>query len=221
MSRGIVTVLLATAFANSAAAHFVFLLPPTDGKTATAVFSDTPAKDEKVETGKIEFKSAQVISPSGKATTVSVEPMSGGWRIPVTDDIAEVRTTVEYGVVNRGEGHVIRIRHHARLILGDTADGKPASAFDIAPVTVSSGTAFRVTFDGKPVAGADVTVHEPGADGMKVLKTDPDGMTPAFAKPGQYSARAMNVDKTPGEFEGRKYGTTHNYATVTVTVVTK
>lgn len=216
MSRGIATVLLATTFATTAEAHFVFLLPPTEGRTVTAIFADTPKKDEKVEIGKIEFKAVQVLSASGKTTSATVTAEAGGWRVTVPDDTAEVRATVEYGVVNRGEGHVIRLRHHARLFLGDAPDEKPAAAFDVAVARGPSGTAFRVTFDGKPVAGADVTVHEPGTDLLKVLKTDPDGVTPAFTKPGRYSARAMYADKTPGEFEGRKYAVTHSYATATV-----
>ena len=218
MIRGIVPVLLAFAFATPAAAHFVFLLPPGDGKSATAIFADIPTKDEAVETGKIEFKTAQVVSTSGKTATVAVQPEAGGWRVPVAADTAEVWATVEYGVVNRGEGHVIRLRHHARLLLGDASAGKATTAFDIAPVRVPSGVAFRVTFDGKPVAGAEVTVHEPDSDQRKVLKADPDGLTPAFAKPGRYCVRAMHVDKTPGEFEGRKYAVTHSHATATVVV---
>jgi uncharacterized GH25 family protein len=218
MSRIFATVLLASVFATSAGAHFVFLLPPTDGKTALMIFADTPVKDEKVETGKVEVKSAQLHTASGKTTTVSVEPQSGGWSVPVANDTAEVRATLEYGVVNRGEGHVIRIRHHGRLVLGDSIDTKPTTPLDIAPVKLSSGTAFKVTFDGKPLAGADVTVHEPGSDQMKVLKTDADGVTPAFAKPGAYSARARHADKTAGELDGRKYAATHSYATLTVVV---
>jgi len=218
MSRGIATVFLASVFANSAAAHFVFILPPTDGKTVSVIFSDTPAKDEKVEIGKIEFKTAQLVSAAGKTKSVAVEPEAGVWRVPVESDTAEVRATVEYGVVNRGGGNAIRLRHHARLILGEVAEAAPAAPFDITPVKVSSGIAFRVTFAGKPIAGVDVTVHEPDTKQRKVLKTDASGQTPGFAKPGRYSARAMHADKAPGEFEGRKYLVTHDYATVTVAV---
>jgi len=218
MTRGIATVFLASVFANAAAAHFVFILPPTDGKTASVIFSDIPTKDEKVETKKIEFKTAQVVSTVGKMKSVNVEAEVGGWRVPVGADTAEVRATVEYGVVNRGAGQAIRLWHHARLILSEVAETKPAAPFDITPVKVSSGVAFRVTFNGKPVAGADVTVHEPDAKEHKVLKADATGLTPGFAKAGRYSARAMHIDKTPGEFEGRKYLVTHAHATVTVVV---
>lgn len=218
MIRGIATVLLASIFTNAAAAHFVFILPPSEGKTASVIFSDTPAKDEKVETGKIELKTAQIVSVAGKAKSVAVEAEAGGWRVPVESDTAEVRATVEYGVVNRGAGQAIRLRHQARLILSEVAEAAPAAPFDITPVKVSSGVAFRVTFAGKPVAGVEVTVHEPDSKQRKVLKADSTGLTPGFSKPGRYSARAMHIDKTAGEFEGRKYLVTHDYATVTVVV---
>lgn len=215
MTRGIVTVILASVFANAAAAHFVFILPPTDGKTVAVIFSDTPVKDEKIETKKIELKTAEIVLKGGKVKPVDVVPEAGGWRVPVGADTAQVRATLEYGVMNRGVGQAVRLRHHARLLLGDVADPKPAAPFDLTPVKVPSGIAFLVTFEGKPVAGADVTVHEPDSTARKVMKADANGITPGFAKPGRYSARATHIDKTPGEFEGRKYLVTHHYATVT------
>lgn len=205
------------------AAHFVFLLPPTEGRTVIAVLADRPAKDEAVEIGKIPAPTVRLVDVSGKTTTASAEPEAGGWRLAVGSGTVEVRATLEYGVVNRGEGHVIRLRHHARLLLGELAENKPGGdgqsmTLDLAPVKVTAGLAFRVTLAGKPLAGADVTVYEPGSDQLKVLKADADGLTAGFAKPGRYSARATHIDRTPGEFEGRKYAACHSYATATATV---
>lgn len=213
-------IFLAAVSGTPAVAHFVFLLPPTDGKSVTGVFADRPQAEDTGEIGKISTPTVRLVSLSGKATTTSPDPITGGWRIPVGNDTAAVRATVEYGVVNRGEGHLIRIRHHAHLLLGERAEENPDERpeFALTPVAVTAGLAFRVTFAGKPVTGADVTVYEPGSDQLKVLKADADGLTPGFAKPGRYSARAMHIDKTPGEFEGRKYAVTHSYATATATV---
>lgn len=214
MVRSVATFVLAIGLAAPAGAHFVFILPARDGKSATAVFSDTPAPDDKVSRKAVELKAARAVNAKGEL--VELKP-DAGWKFDLPDGVVELRATIEYGVVNRGEGHLIRIRHHARAVLGKASD-TGAAPLEITPVAGGGGTAFRVTFNGKPLAGADVTVYEPESDVLKVMKTDADGLTAGFRKPGRYAARVPHIDPTAGEHDGRRYAATHHYATLVMGV---
>jgi hypothetical protein len=219
----IVSTLLSVSFAS---AHFVFILPPTDGQSARVVLSDTPSADPKASAESLTIKSLSGVSSSGEKVDVarpSFEKALGTWLFPRETQLgAGVCTSINYGVVNRGEGDRYLIRHHAKLVVDlDKAANLPPAPLEIAPRPLGGGVAFTIQWNGKPLTTADVMVFEPGATAWKILKTDLNGTTATFTTPGLYAARVAQIDPTPGEFEGRRYKSVKHYSTVTVSLRAK
>ena len=188
-----------------ASAHFLFLLPQTG--SAMAVFSNDSKPDPTCDATILGLKSVQ----TGKGKVAVEAPERGVQKI--ASAATTLFATVDFGVSNRGEGNAVLVRYHAKC--QPTTDEKAVGlALEISPRTTGEGLAFAVTFQGKPLASAEVTVLESDSNQPIALKTDSQGFTANLSSPGQYAVRVIQIEKVSGDYEGRRYTSIQHCATL-------
>ncbi len=207
----------------SAQAHYFFVLPAEQPQAPLRlILSDGPQVDAaaQVDPGSAKF---QAVGPAGQATPLQLQPGGEGWlALPVSADVKEVFGIIEYGVVLRGEPEPVLIVHHSRAVLASLKPGESAPGphndqpLEVSPVVRSGRAAFRVTASGKPLGAAGVVVYAPEEKRPRAVKTDADGVTPAFERAGTYAARSWWTEDRAGEFQGRPYKQVRHYATLVV-----
>jgi hypothetical protein len=212
-----VTLAIALLVPAIAPAHFLFVLPPAaNSQQMPIVWSDGPVADPKISTESLIQGVAKKLD--GTWTELSLEPskVEGVWRTVNAADAKVITAKAEYGLVNRGEGHVFLVRYLAKW--SKAVEATPAEATMTVELTAVRGTGgfhFVATQGTKPLALTDVTVYEPNSGKTRTVKTDAQGKTPTFSTAGQYAARVFWNDATGGEYEGRKYRGTYYYSTLT------
>jgi hypothetical protein len=206
-----------------ASAHFPYLVPdgPSKGK---AVFSDSLKPDTAgVAVDRLAAAKLAVID-GGKATDLSwtLDKTSNCYTFEVPGSGPRlVVGTLDYGVLQRGEGKPFFLRYYPKAVFGDIPSAEKATAGDrvpleLVPVVDGSKLRFKALAGGKPMVKAEVTVLVPGEDKSKVVATDENGLTPAFEKTGIYGAQTRQVIEKSGEHDGKKYEEVRNYATLAV-----
>jgi uncharacterized GH25 family protein len=211
--------LLATAVSQ---AHFPFIVPEADGASAKVIFSDTLEPDPDVNIEKLASTKLFVRDASGKDLPLDWKKGDAFYSAAVPGSGPRVVYGVtEYGVLQKGNAKPFRLTYLPKAMIG----GVPAKAaavggplkVEIVPEGAPGKTRFQVLRDGKPAAEAEVTVLVPGA-AKKAVKTDKDGLTPAFTESGRYGVFARVTEAKGGEFAGKQYTETRHYATLVVDV---
>ena len=203
--------------------HFVFVVPNTNGSSATVVLSEDLQPDAEVEmvlAGKPQLK---LLDAAGQETaltlkktaddTAALELAGEGLRVVYGD--------ADLGVMQRGEGPAFRLLYHPKTIVGDAFDAH-ANLGDRVPVEIvptgsAGAVAFRVVAGGKPVAQAEVNLVLPDGERTKVTTND-NGQTETFPATGRYAAWTRHVEAKPGEANGKPYQATRHYATLVADV---
>jgi hypothetical protein len=209
--------------ASFASAHFPYLVPdgPTKGK---AVFSDSLKPDTAgVSVDRIAATKLVVID-GGKATDLAwtLDKTANCYTFEVPGSRSRlVVGTLDYGVLQRGEGKPFFLRYFPKAVFGDIPAADKATAGDrvpleLVPVVEAGKLRFKAIGGGKPMVKAEVTVLVPGEDKSKVVATDESGLTPSFEKSGTYGAQTRQVIEKAGEHGGKKYEEVRNYATLVV-----
>jgi hypothetical protein len=222
MRRLLGCVALMVMMAGSAWGHFVFLLPGKDSK-AEAVFNDSPAPDSEKLLDKIKHSTFAV---GGKK--LSAEKAGGVLRVEhAGDKAAWVTAECPYGVVEKGKVP-FRLTYYAKTAVnvsatkrlnGKLPDGR-GGKLDIEVSLNGKRSTARVTWDGKPVAAAEVVLYVPGEKDEVKLETGKDGLV-ALKQPtakGVYAIRARHAEKAKGKHDGKDYEEDRAYATATFTV---
>lgn len=203
-------------------AHFPFVVPEPDGTAAKVVFSDDLNPDTRVNVEKLSGTKLTLRDSAGKDTPLEMKKGDGFYSVAVPGSGPRVVFGVtEYGVLQKGDAKPFRLVYFPKALVG-TAAAKPVGGpltVEILPAGGPGKARFQVIRGGKPAADAEVTVLLPG-DGKekKAVKTDREGFTPTFDKPGRYGVFARVTDPAAGEYAGKKYTETRYYATLVVDV---
>ena len=208
----------------SAPAHYLFLLPGDNGHPPQLVWNDGPTPEPMVGLETASAGRFTAIDGQGKSVPVTPKPGGEGWLgfDGLPPDAREVVGTVEYGVVMRGQPEPALVVHHAKAVLNPVTPGAAVTArpeampVDLTPVPQPGGIAFRLTVGGKKAASVDVLVLLPQEKRFRAVRTDAEGLTPAFDRTGKYAVRALVTEAKAGEFRGRKYEQVRHYPTVVV-----
>lgn len=202
-------------FTPSTSAQFLYLRP--DSTTAgnfSLVLHSSPLTDSATSAHALAVRTVTAVGDGGKQAQLTVE--SGDTSATVKTTADTLFTSADYGVSNRGEGHLVLLRFHAKTQpAGGAAVGLK---LELTPKAVSEGVAFVATVNGKPFVNATVTIHEPGATEPKAVTTDADGQTPTYTKPGRYAARVSRFEKAKGEHEGKAFSGVWEYSTLVTDV---
>lgn len=190
-----------------ASAHMVWIERPAPD-TARAYFGEMITRREK--TGELLDKIQPVIFVDPAAPL----PQTRG------ADFIEVRTGGDvrladerYPPFGEGERGVMRPMMYARWGRTDTS---VRMAFEFVPDAAGSD-GFILMLNGKPMAQSKVVLIDP--DGLDTkYETDANGHVTVTAEgTGQFIIKASAMDRTPGEFGGKRYDFTARVTTLTFT----
>ena len=77
---------------------------------------------------------------------------------------------------------------------------------------------LAATFDGEPVAGAQVIVAKPADDDFESTTDENGHATLEVSDSGVYSVRIRHIEQAAGELDGKKYPETRHYCTIALNV---
>ena len=215
-----VAVLLVCAGANQA--HFVFIVPDAKNpQKAIVVFSDELAADANVSIDKIAGIKLQIRDSAGKDTPLTATKAEHALALELPGKGKRiVFGSLDYGVLQKGDSKPFLLRYHPKAIFGP-ADGVKVGdklPLEIVPSIVKDKVRFLVLSRGRPLVDAEVTVMRPADAKDEKVKTDKDGLTPAFEAKGRFGVWIRASEAVAGESDGKKYEEVRNYATLVVDI---
>lgn len=225
MTRITFTLLAVAALALPARAHFIWIIPGPDGRGARVVFGDELKPTGPEFLPKIERAEFWALESTPTAHAVAKTRDGASYRLDVPEGLRGILAgECRYGTLSRGSKEPFLLIYHARAALPFELGKQPATpcerlTLDIVPLGGADVGRFQVLWQGKPLAGAEVSTHPAGDQKTATLKTDGQGRfeyRPTAA--GLYGLRVLHEEPTAGEHQGKKYKTVRHYATLTFTV---
>lgn len=210
-------VLVGSAFAH---AHFVFVYATDDRGEVRLVFGHGAAPDAKTPATRCEKTALTARDADGKDAKLTTEKGDGNfYKAKLAGKPVVVFGATDTAVSQHGNADPTLTTYYPKAVLGDpfakTAEVGKAVPVEVVPVKDGEKVRFKVLAGGKPAEGVEVTVGVPGKDEeADPVKTDKDGLTPAFAEFGRYCVAARQVDDKPGELDGKKYKAVRRIATL-------
>ena len=204
---------------GAAQAHFAFVVPDAEGKSAKLVFSDNLDPDTKVDIEKLSGTKLTLRDADGKDTAVEMKKGDGFYSLALPGSGPRtVFGVTDFGVRQKGDEKPFRLVYYPKAVIGGDAKAinGPLKAEILQTGSVGK-VKFQVLAEGKPLADAEVTVIVPG-EPKKAVKTDKEGFTEAFAPSGRYGVYARYTEAKGGELAGMKFTETRHYATLVVDV---
>jgi uncharacterized GH25 family protein len=218
--RFLTTLAAALGLTAAAHAHFVFVYATDDKGEVRVVFGHGATPDPQTFPTRAEKTALTARPADGKDAALTLEKGDGNfYKAKLVGKPAVVFGTTEAGVTQRGDADPTLTTYHPKVIVGDpfakTAEVGKAVPVELVPVKDGGKVRFKVLAGGKPVEGVEVTVGVPVQDEEgDPVKTDQDGLTPAFAEFGRYCVAARQVDDKPGELDGKRYKAVRRIATL-------
>jgi len=212
--------LAAMVFPVAAHAHFVFVYATDDKGEARVVFGHGATPDPKSFPTRAEKTTLTARDADGKDAALTVEKGDGNfYKAKLGDKPVVVFGTTHAGVTQREGADPTLTTYYPKVVIGDpftkTAEIGKAVPVELVPVKDGEKVRFKLLSGGMPVEGIEVTVGLPGKEEeSNPVKTDKDGLTPAFAESGRYSVAARHVEDKPGELDGKKYKAVRRIATL-------
>jgi hypothetical protein len=214
--------------ASSAHAHFLWLYSTKTDAGQPVVYAHFGEEGDDPEAEFVDRLEGLKVShrgTSGEAKSVTLKKGAEAWEVPLPADLdtkhpGVIITTKNWGVTDRGDTKFL-LNYYAKVYPGDITDAQKLGAseplkLDIVPVVDGKKVTLNVTFEGKPVADAEVVVKGGGQKGDK-LKTDAKGqVTVELSEPGFVSLRARHIEAKPGKFEDKDYSEVRHYVTLTM-----
>lgn len=206
--------------ATLAQAHFVFVVPAADGRTAQVLMSEDLKPDPEVPIKTIEGATfaerdasgrASAVTPSAVSEHVNALAMKPGTRV--------VTGHADLGVVRHGPSKPNWLSYYPKAIVGNPFEtaSVPGLPVELVPVRDNGHLRLRLLADGKPVPSGQVTIVPAGGN-QDAVETDDAGLTPAIEQTGRVGFWARNVRATAGEHGGKKYEEIRRYATLVIDV---
>lgn len=216
-------ILAAHMMAAAASAHFVFVVPDEDGRTARVVMSETLEPDDRVDSGMLDGLKLSIRDMTGKTTDLAIGPVKDNaltLQLP-GHDTRVIQGKIDLGFMQRGRSAPHVLIYHPKTIVGDAFDAAATiinhPVIELIPVGKPGAVRFQLNIQGKPAPKTQVVVVLPDGTEKRVVTGD-DGRTDAFEQYGNYGVWARYWDETPGQRDGKKYEQVRHYATLVATV---
>jgi hypothetical protein len=226
MKRLIGTAVLVLAVTATARAHFIFIVPPKEGRTVRVVFSDSTEPDSAKLLAKIAHAKFHIIDDKGKL--IEAKPGKATDVIPIEvpgKGPAQVIGRCVYGVLAKGKEPFL-LNYYARTAVGNDAPLSfklPEKADQPLQIVLVTGTLFptigatlpraRVLWQGKPLSGAEVVLV---GEKPITLKTDKAGEVKLDPAEGPIALRARHIEAKKGTYNGKEYSSVRHYATLVI-----
>lgn len=209
--------LLAAAAAQTASAHFVFVVPDPAKTTAKVILSEDLTADDDVPIDLIGGTKLIVRDASGTQTPLKLKKGEHEYLVDIPGTGSRVIYGItELGVRQRGNSKPFLLIYHPKTIIGDAFDQTTLLGTSAVAEIVAVGKPGQVKFEmrarGKAQAGLEINLILP--DGThKKMTTDQAGQTDALTLQGRYGAWCRYVEPAGGERGGEKFDETRHYAT--------
>ncbi|HTU92644.1 MAG TPA: DUF4198 domain-containing protein [Gemmataceae bacterium] len=224
MKRWVTSLFLMVLAAAPAAAHFIWIVPDkhAEGKaTARVVFSEDLQPDKADYLAKIASTELFARDGSGKIVPIKWTRDEDFYRAAASGTGGRILAGVcRYGVRQRGQSEPFLLMYYPKAFLASAPnsplfyDACYRLPLEILPVKDGTGT-FRVLWQGKPLADAEVVVLVPGMDKSAKRTTSEKGSFQLdLTAKGAYGLRVRHVEMKAGEHEGNKYKSVRHYATL-------
>src|SRR5688572_28346981 len=214
MTHRTLWLLVALVVATPASAHFLWVVPESDGRLARVIVSETLAVDPRVDIAIVAGAQLMWHDRSGRESPVNLTRAGHVFTVPIAaSGIAHGHA--DLGVRPSGD-RAYRLHYYPKTIVGNPYDAvlPPGRApIEIVPAGTPGATRLRVLVNGRPAADVDVNLVLP--DGSEsVVQTDENGLTAELTPRGRYGAWARYWEQVSGEFQGTAFGHTRHYATL-------
>jgi len=231
--RTIATVLIAGLVclnATSAHAHFLWLVTAKNASGQPVIhahFSEAADEAEPELLKRLEGLQIWHRPQTGDIQTLKVKQTAEAFEadLPAAtrpEDAGVILSEKNFGVTGRGDVKFL-LQYYAKLYAGDAGARQKLGVtkglrLDIVPIVQDKTLTLHVTWEGKPVADAEVVVKGPGLKGDKI-KTDAQGLVKVdIPEPGLLEIRARHVENKSGELDGKAYAEIRHYCTLTLPV---
>lgn len=221
MRRFLSVLALALTMGVVAEAHFVYVVPESDGTKAKLIFSDSLEPDEAVPITKIKNTKLTLRDATGKESPVELKEEKTYYAVTLPGKGSRtVYGVTNYGVLKKGDAKPFLLKYYPKAIVGGlTAEtqkiGEPLPV-EILPVATNGKIRFQVIAKGKPLTETEISVAAPNADKSEKVTTDNEGFTKAFDAKGTYGLWVRYSENGTGEVDGMKYEEIRSYATLIV-----
>ena len=205
-------------------AHFLWLkLDPQQSDKVHVYFSESATPDDPALLKKVAGAEAWVIP--GRGTPQPLTLRTGDDSL-IADLKAEqqgspVILKQNYGVRTRGTDS-FQLQYYAKTYtLGLPGTWKAISdperlPLEITPSLQGRSVALKVTWQGKPLPGATISIIEPGKSDHRDVTANDQGIAVAeLSAAGDYALRVRHQEATAGEQAGEKYTAIRHYSTLT------
>ena len=208
--------------ASTAGAHFVFVVPDKDAKTAQVIMSESLQPDTQVPIQTIAGTQLIETDSTGHDTTLKLSKAEHAFTVDLTGNATGVIHGIsEQGIYQHGTAKPCLLNYYPKTILGNPFDAKTRLGDKVPVELVPTGQAGRLKFqllaNGKPVPDAEVNLILPDGTDQKV-DTDKDGNTPVFEASGRFGVWARHVEPIAGALNGKQYDEVRQYATLVIDV---
>ncbi len=204
-------------------AHFIFAVaePAERPKLVKIYLSELAEPDDPALLSKIEKAQGWVLEERGKVHPVELK-IEGDALVGHLSEQEQGTFLLKhtYGVMSKGPEPYLLMYYakaYPSTLPGNWSAAKKTDELplEIVPELKGNEVAFKVLWQGKPVAGSQVTVESPVLKERLQGDTDEKGIFRApLAGAGTYSIRARLIDETPGELDGKAYKSAKHYSTL-------
>lgn len=225
----LVACFLVVACGVSAQAHFVWVALSSSEGTASLFFGEGPEPSDVELLDRVAQANVFARDADGKYVPLKLEKKvsgsNGSWSVTKGSNAWQgLEAVCDYGVVTKRESP-FWLKYYAKYIDRVALNNQVLCQseklpLDMVPSQQGDGIALQVTMDGKPVAGAEVTIVDDANEQQK-LTTDATGrVVLRNPKSAVYSVRAKWVEEKSGENEGKKYESIRHYSTMALNLST-
>lgn len=223
MSRFIYGSFLAAtlAVASTAQAHFLWVVADPASGQAKVYFSEDAEPDDPALLSKLKGLKLVTIETRDKQSELTAEKKDDALVAPLGKAQA-VKLSHHYGVMERGGDKFLLVYHGTAQASAIAADwkrvGGDTTAFEIVPSQKGSQVVLTVTWQGKPLADAQIVAMGAGLSKTEG-KTNAEGQFVIEPKKaGLLAVRAKHVETKSGSHEDKAYDSVRHWTTLTVPV---
>jgi N-acetylneuraminic acid mutarotase len=208
--------LLFVTLALVAQAHFTFIVPDADRKSARLFMSEKLMPDDAVDAKIAKSAKLFVRDSNGHDTPLELTLASDALRmqIPGSGGAQAIHGLVDLGVTTtRGPKPFLLLYHPKTLLAGTQALIGDEQVVEMIPQGEPGNVSLKLIARGKPLAGSEITVILPGGAESKV-KTNAEGVAGPFPQTGRFGAWARFWEDGKGQRDGVAYEQVRHYATL-------
>lgn len=226
--------LLAMSVTSQAYAHFLWLLPQTEGKNnnnaakVQLYFGEAAEPDDPDLLKRLTKIKVWEKSSNGKLQTYSLTEGDDSLFItPNPKGAGEAAYGLDhtYGVITRGDSQFL-LKYYAKAFPQKSQGAwnkiscSKELSLEIVPILKGEEATLQVNWNGKPLAGAELKIIGPKTSSETVTATtNAQGQYQTKLTDGIYSIRAKHTEAKKGEHNGDKFDSVRHYSTLTLPFV--